>query len=173
MRANSRSLPRYLRPSMAAFLWPTRGCGNRVGTKHDDLWRPIQGHFRVTQDQVWPPFCGQLEVMVTSRGPSMTITEIQLEAIAAPSETKHDDLWWPIRGRDEFVGTKHDRLWRSTHRARSSCKGTGWAVAGVVGSLLRGCDTSSFVSAFAKAVVSLFKDTWCLGKWTPIQIWRL
>ena len=37
-------------------------------------------------------FSGQLEVAMTLRGPSMTIVESQIEAIAASSETKHGYL---------------------------------------------------------------------------------
>ena len=35
----------------------------------------------------------------------------------------------------------------------------------MMGSLFRGRDASSFVSAFVEVVVPFFKDTWCLGKW--------
>ena len=37
-------------------------------------------------------------------------------------------------------------------------------MASMVGSLFRGRDASSPVSAFVEVIVSGFEDTWCLGK---------
>ena len=52
----------------------------------------FDGQFEVIFPLLRTKYGGQLEVVVTLRGPSMIITESQLKAIAAPSETKHGDL---------------------------------------------------------------------------------
>ena len=43
----------------------------------------------------------------------MAIIESQIEVTAAWLEAKHGHSWWPTRGHDDLAGTKHDRLWYS------------------------------------------------------------
>ena len=111
---------------------------------------------------------GQVKVATIPRGPSKAIVKNQLEAIAAsigPSMAILDGQIevvmisrWP--GMTIFDGPI-----KVIVLSRLSTSRSGWTVSSMVGSLFRGRDTSSFVSAFAEAVVPLFKDTWCLGKW--------
>ena len=155
-------------------------------TKHGHFARSIRGHANFAGTKWWSLMANSRSLSCYS-GPSITAfwqpTRGRGNLARAKydnhwkstrghrriSGTKHGDLRWPIRGQDGICG---DQAWPpltvnswSSFGAQSPRKRMGWVVTGVVGSLLKGRDASSFALSFSEAVVSLLKDTWYLEKW--------
>ena len=78
------------------------------GTKHGCQWEPIRGRCRVTSDQVWPPFRGQLEVMATVQEPSMAIFKANSRSLPHYTRPSMVAFPQPTWGHGNFAGAKYD-----------------------------------------------------------------
>ena len=88
--------------------------------------------------------------------------------MAAWFKTKHSHLWWPIHGRDDSAGTKHDRLCQS-NRGHDFMTWVhvevNWAAVGMAeGEVVQRTWRLTFYVSFSEVVISSFEDMWNIRK---------